>query len=245
MKSTGIITSIIGLCVFTLLLSACKKKDNSSSSSTTTTTTGTSTPGAVYGSLQASYSDYDLGTGNVTKDSLIIASFYASPNPTSLTTYVNAGTVTVNGINMIQALPQSYYLENTSVNMQTIVWSATGEGTVAPFSYSWTPIYPKISTPINIADTCYKSNGISVSLSGITNAGSVSVYLSQGSTSISKNSSSANGTISFNASELSGFATNNSLTIAILLTNLKRQAIGSVSYELIANHNYTKFSYLK
>lgn len=229
----------------TLLIVSCKKKDTTEPS--TSGNGGGTTTSGIYGNMQAGYYDYDYGGGVTTKDSMVIASFYQSPMSSVSPTNIYAGTVTVNGANLDYSPPQNYYIENThSVSMNSLVWNATGSGTVTPFSYTYTPVYPKISGAINISDTCYKSSGISVSLSGISNAsGSTIVYLYQGSNSLSKSIFTSAGTVNFTPTELSSFATNSSLSIMVFLTNVSQQTIGSVKYQFSGTYTYTKFSYLK
>jgi hypothetical protein len=249
MKTYILKLSSVFLCA-TLLIVSCKKKDTTEPSTPGTggvTTSGTN-PNGVYGNLQTGYYDYEDNLGVVTKDSLSIASFYQDAMSSVSPVEIYAGTVTVNGINLDYTSPQNYYIENThSSNMTTLVWAASGSGTVTPFSYTYTPVYPKITGPIVLQDTCHKSSGISISLSGINNSsgGGTSVYLYEGSHTASKTFFGTSGTVNFTPTDLSSFSVNNPLTIMVLLANANPISVGSVKYQFTSTYTYTKFSYLK
>lgn len=245
----SILNTCSALLVATLLIVSCKKKDTTEPSTPGTggvTTSGTN-PNGIYGNLQTGYYDYEDNLGVVTKDSLSIASFYQDVMSSVSPVEIYAGTVTINGMNLDYTPPQNYYIENThSSNMTTLVWAASGSGTVTPFSYTYTPVYPKISGPIVLQDTCHKSSGISISLSGInSSSGGTSVYLYEGSHSASKTFFGTSGTVNFTSSDLSSFSPNNPLTIMILLANANPISVGSVKYQFTSTYTYTKFSYLK
>lgn len=245
----SILNTYVALLFATLLIVSCKKKDTTEPSTPGTggvTTTGGTVAGGVYGNLQTGYYDYEDNQGLITHDSISIASFYESPMSSTAPVNVYAGTVTVNGINMDYTPPQNYYIENThTANMKTLVWSATGSGTVTPFSYSCTPVYPKVTGPITLQDTCHKTSGVSISLSGISNSASATVYLYEGSHSASKTIYGTSGIVNFTNTDLSSFSPNNPLTIMVLLINANQVSVGSIKYQIASTYTYTKFSYLK
>jgi len=234
--------SLIGL----LFLFSCKKKDTVPASTGAGTTGGTVSNG-IYGNLQAGYIDFDYGAGVVSRDSSAIASFYAEPMSASIPANIYAGTVTINGLPMTYNTPQNYYDESThSANMQNLSWAATGSGTVTAFSYSYSPIYPKVTTPINVPDTCYKSSGISVSVNGITNSnGGALVYVMQSGSPLYKSIFTSSGTVNFSPTDLASFSTNSPIFIQVLLTNTIQQAVGSVKYQFTSTYTFMKYGYLK
>lgn len=245
----SILNTYVALLFATLLIVSCKKKNTPDPSTPGTggVITGSTVPNGVYGNLQTGYYDYEDNQGLITHDSISIASFYESPMSSTAPVNVYAGTVTVNGINMDYTPPQNYYIENThTANMKTLVWSASGSGTVTPFSYTYTPVYPKITGPIVLQDTCHKLTGISISLSGVSSlSGSASVFLYEGNSSVSKTFFGTSGTVNFTSADLSVFSPNNPLTIMVLLINTNQLAVGNIKYQFASTYTYTKFSYLK
>jgi hypothetical protein len=207
----------------------------------------TPTSSGTMGDLQTGYYIYDYGHGVVTTDSMVIASFFSAPATSVTPTNISAGTVSLNGTTLKYNAPQNYYSDTTHhVNMQQLNWNATGAGTVAAFSYSYTPIYPKCTGGFSTLDTCIKANGIGIALNGISNVTSnVTIALYQGVNTISKTITAPNGSVYFTPSELSSFAVNVPLTINILLVNLANANVGSVNYGFVNTLTYNKFSYLK
>lgn len=237
------------LIVALFVVVSCKKKETTAPSTPGTggVTTGGIVAGGIYGNLQAGYVDVDYGAGVVTRDSSAIATFYESAMSSSVPTNIYAGTVTVNSLPMTYNSPQNYYYEPShTANMHTLSWTATGSGTVSAFSYSYTPAYPKVATPISLPDTCYKASGISVSLNGISNSnGGAMVYIMQGSTPVYKSLFTATGTVTFTSSDLSGFNVNSPIYIQVFLTNTIQPSVGNVTYQFTSTYTYMKYSYLK
>ena len=181
---------------------------------------------------------------------MIVAAFYASPATTSAPTNIYAGAVSANGTILQYQTPYNIYTDSTHlVNIHHMAFSATGAGTVTAFSYSYTPVYPELTSPIVLADTCVKSNGINISVPSVNNLNtSIHITIYQGtSTNISKYINSASGgTVTFSASDLTGFVGDYPITIVVSLYNLQSNAtVGSAVYGISSGLTYQRFCYLK
>lgn len=229
-------------------VSSCKKKDSTApATSGGGGTTGGLITNGIYGNMQVGYMDTDYGSGSVVRDSSAVAFFYESPVSTSISPSIYAGTVTVNGSSLNYNSTNNYYSRPVdSSAIQTLTWIATGSGTVVPFSYSYTPLYPTITSPVNLPDTSYKASGVTVNLSGIGNSSTgARVYLMQGSNMLNKAIYNSGGSVTFSAGELSAFSTNTYLYIEIILDNISQQTVGGVKYQFTSNYTYLKHGYLK
>lgn len=176
-----------------------------------------------------------------------MGTFYSAPATSAQPTTIYGGAVSLNGTLLKYNTLDNYYSDSThTINMQQLKWTATGAGTVAAFSYSYSPVYPKYSGSISLSDTFIKANGISISLSGISNV-STNVYVSlyQGSNMLTKYLTVPSGTVNFTSADLSGFVTNTPLTIHLFFINSTIVNVGLVKYGFTNTLNYNKLSYLK
>ncbi len=245
MKKAAII--ILGITFFI----SCKKKDNTTPDNTTNqpTTTGASTTGGgVMGNLQSGYTMLDMGNGLYSYDSSVVATFYNAPLINTQPTNIYAGVVSVNNKILQFDNAQTYYNDTTkNISMNQLSWNVAGNGIVAAFSHTHTPIYPKfVSSNISSLDTCLKSNGFTVTVNGVTNASFnsiVSIY--QGGNSVYKLISGPNSSVVFTPSDLAAFTSNAPATIYVFLVHNNSLQIGSVSYQFAGTYSYFKFSYLK
>lgn len=229
------------------VLNSCKKKDDATPANEAANTTGTTSNVGVYGNLQSGYNLLDYGGGNTTLDSNVLANFYSSAANNTAPTSIYAGTVSVNSNGLKFNNSSNYYIDTThTINIHQLNWAAIGTGTVSSFTYSYSPLYPKYSGTLSLQDTCIKSSGINISLTGITNANSgiiISVY--QGSNRVSKNFNAVSGTVNFSSTDLAGLTINSPLTISVYFINMNIVNVGSVNYTVTTFYQYIKFSYLK
>lgn len=238
--------TLIAVCIAIVsFVSSCKKKDSTApATSGGGGTTGGLITNGIYGNMQATYTDHDYGSGMLVQDSAVMVNFFENPMSAGTSNSIYGGTVTVNGVSLIFN-GSSYTLPVSTFSIKDLSWSATGSGTVAAFSYSYTPVYPKLSTPVSLPDTLYKSAGISVPFNGITNASSALVYVSQGSNFISKNITASSGTVTFSPAELANFSTNSAVFVDLVLANITHQTVGSANYQFSVTYSYQKSGYLK
>jgi hypothetical protein len=218
---------------------SCKKK-------TTPSGPAVSTP-QPYSEFKSKYTYYDQN-GVIGLDSMIRAVIYNMPyNPTSPSfNFVYGGNVTFNdstlnysgGIygcgNPLSACPK--------VNMRgPIKWDVPGSGTVTPFTYTFMPVYPIYTTGSQLQDTCVKANGITINLSGISNATSVFVSIGGVGKTIMLPSSS----VAFSTVDLASLPTNQNLIILIYISNKWTSTQGGILHGFNAVLEYYKYSYLK
>ncbi len=243
MKKSILFCSIATLLVFTF----CKKKDSTPAPAPSGTTTGGTTGGGASNSnMQTTYMITDYGN-TITTDSIVFASFYATPPTSVAPTSVSAGTVSLNSTVLN---PSNLPYENPfpmNINIHgSLNWNVTGSGTITAFTYSYLPSYPKYTGGNLLPDTCIKANGISIQISGVSNApgASVSVILSQ-NTTIFKYILGTSGTVTFSAAELSSYSTNSPIVILIMVSNITSATLGGIKHGFSNSLHYTKYSYLK
>jgi hypothetical protein len=180
---------------------------------------------------------------------MVFASFYAAPVTSVAPTTVFAGTVTLNGVNVpFQTSSSMYYIASSlPINIAgPLTWSVAGSGTIAAFNQAYTPSYPKYTDGNLLPDTCIKANGITITVSGVTNnQTSVYVALYSGSFSVGKSLLASNGSVVFTSTELANFPVNQPLTISLSLSNSYTATHNGLKHGFDNGINYQKISYLK
>ena len=227
---------------------ACKKKKDEPASPSTTPTTTYPTIGQVTASYM--YIDMVSAGMGISLDSTATARFSESQ---SSSTTINAGTVTLNGV-QLDNMSNSYYSpSSTPLNINNaLTWSVTGSGTLSAFSHSFMPSYAKYTGGSLLPDSCIKSSGITLNITGVTNSPSlplkstpIMVSVSQGTVFAYKTMSGTSGTVSFSPSEISGMTTNSFFYVMINFQNYKLERIGDVSHQFNTSLYYMKYVYLK
>ncbi len=237
----------------------CKKKNettdlspvNSSTSTTPTTTispsqTMTPSAGDDYCLLTTTY-EY-LDTGIISMGSIVIASFYTSPFPTNGNlTY--GGNLKLNNVNIPYNSTQKFYYyspNNLDIDIGAVLtWSTSGSGTITAFQQSFTPFYPKYTGGNLLPDTCIKSNGINLTINGITdNQDSVEIVVHDGTHTINKIIAS-NGIVSISSTELASFFINKRFYIQISTSNVFTAIHNGIKYGFGNGIRYNKTCYLK
>lgn len=220
---------------------SCKKKNNDPAPVPNTNPIVAS---EAYSNHQADYYYLDYG-GTVTKDSMVVVSYYQSP-PTSsvMPVFVSAGNVYFNGSPLTYSTNQYQNSGPVSIN-GAITWSVSGSGTITAFAHTYTASHPSYTGGNLLPDTCQKSAGIAITVSGVSNAASVSVSLFQGTNKLSQQIFTINGTAFFSATDLSSFATAQPITININCGNYKTETLGGVLHGFSNNVFYNKIAYLK
>jgi hypothetical protein len=228
-----------------LLAASCKKTDTTTTTTPTTTTPTTTGPTAAtpsFGntsnlsgaliSVEMKYTSQP--TGSPIPIDLVseigTAVFY---NPAGSGTSVDAGTVSVNTINLDKATNNSYSkLATTGLTPATLnlitgspatsSWSIGGSSSVAAFTYDHVTAFPSFTGTMPASIT--KASGVSFTFnsSTVTGADSVIVVIAAGSSSFTKSYSKTAGTITISASDLSGFPTvsDNSATLEVCPYNV-------------------------
>lgn len=221
-----------------IFLISCKKKEEKSPSLTTSTST------YPYSVLQTAYTYVDNGS-TVTLDSSVIASFFQSPMDVFPPTFIQAGNVSLN--DSVLYFNTEAYENATPINLsQSLKWSVSGSGTITAFTHSYIPSYPKYTGGNLLPDTCTKSSGITLNISGLSNLQNyIFVSISQGSSAYLSKQLSGSGTVVFTASELSSFTTNSSFHLEIVFQNTKTETLGGVIHSFNNNVWYIKNPYLK
>lgn len=227
----------IALSVFIV---SCKKKEKN----TTPPASTNNVVAGAYSNHQADYYYLDNGT-TVTKDSMVFVSYFQSPpTGTASIVKVNAGNVYLNGTALNYS--SGTYQNGGPLKVSGLItWSVSGSGTVTAFVHSYTASHPSYTGANLLPDTCIKSSGININVSGVSNVSSVSVGLYQGSSSLMKQLFSFNGNVNFTSTELASFSTMQPITIMVDCGKYKTEILGGVEHGFSNNLVYNKISYLK
>ncbi|MBP7810218.1 MAG: hypothetical protein KA163_13070 [Bacteroidia bacterium] len=243
------LTKALSIVLILIISFSCKKKkDEPLPPSTNSSTTGAPTIGQITSSYM--YIDQVSAGGGVSVDSSSNARFSASQ---SSTLTVDAGTVTLNGV------PFNNFSNSYSSPFSPIInikdaqnWSVSGSGTITAFSHSFIPSYAKYTGGNLLPDTCTKSNGLTVNISGLINSPSlplqrapIIVQVYQGSVFMYKTINGTSGTVNFSATELAGMTTGSFMNILIGFQNYKLEQFGGNGYQFNNSVYYMKYTYLK
>ncbi|MBL7682430.1 MAG: hypothetical protein JNK00_03630 [Flavipsychrobacter sp.] len=213
-----------------IIAGSCVKTDDitptTTPTPTTPTTTGPTPPSptpsgsdisGVLVSIKMDYSTQPAGSPiPVTLVSEIgTAAFYNTPGGS---TFVDAGTVSVNNNNLEKASNNAYTkLATTGLTPSSLdfgsgssaksAWNVSGSGSVTAFSYTHTATFPDYSGTVPSSVT--KASGLSFSFNSSTLSGadSVIVVIAAGSTTITKTYAANAGTVNISASDLSALPT--------------------------------------
>ncbi len=247
----------ISVCVCLALLStftACKKAEDvtptpTPTTPTTPTTTTTSTPSPKVGSVDGVLVSLRVDMNTVTAGYPItlttenaVASFFTS---TGATTFVDAGTVSVNSINLEKQTNYTYYKTATTgmtpsdmgFNSTNSSWSVGGAGSVPAFNYDHNVPFPKFTG--TIPETVTRSSGLSISVGGdISNADSIILFMVKDTVSLIRTFSGNATSISLSASDLTAFpaVTDKSAILEIVPYRVTMKAQGSKNYAFIKEY---------
>lgn len=215
--------SIIYLFLICTLIYSCKKKDNTPepSPSPSGNTSGPTADGfSALFSTQLIYSIFGTSTTTLSyANNMAIAANSDFTNFNFSTgLLLNMGTVNVNSVQFKNM--SGYYLDSTYnfVAGPPYIWQCSGNA-IPAFTYTNSNSYPSYSNYTLWPDTISKSAGLSLPLSGITNATEARIFLSvTGATSPANTAtiilSTASG-YSFNPSALSSLSTATTAAIQI------------------------------
>lgn len=251
MKEISRIAVVLGV-ICTLTVISCKKEDKEPAP--------TPTPSGVLGGPYQTYSYFRTGysvtesNGVVYVDSSsVFAMFY--DQPTYPNNKIPAGNVSINSLSLTPDQSNFYQYQFFSGPMNisnTLHWNVTGAGTITAFTHSYTPSYPRYSGADLLPDTCVKANGLSVSITGVSNRSglipglSISVYQSSPTyVQINKSTQTSSGTVSFSASELAGFDTSESFYLLVSINNYTSVNVSNVFRAFSCDYQYTKEIYFK
>ncbi len=197
-----------------------------------------------YSILQTAYR-YANNNNVISLDSTALAIFSDAPLNSSLN-YVDAGDVSLNDSGFYYF--SGVYSNSTAINISAnLKWTVAGSATISPFSYTYSASYPKYTGGNLLPDTCYKSSGITITISGVSNTtNGVSVFINQSSaTSITKYLPTPNGVINISAAELSSYSVNAAIYIELMFSNTHQQTFGGKAHQFNNDVSYNKISYLK
>lgn len=234
-----------------LFTTSCDKVKNTTTPTTPTTPTTTSptppspTPsgGVISGAMVSVMMDYKITQAGFEvpfNSDIASALFYSTPGGT---TYVDAGTVSVNTYNLDKSANLTYMkMANsgttpTDLNMETSsAWSVGGSGSVTAFSYTHTGAFPKYTGTVPTSIT--KSSGLSFTFNTSTISGScdsIIVVVAGGSKSFNKSFAANAGTVTISASDLSGFptVTDNTAIIEVCPYKVLLNVIGGKTYAFV------------
>lgn len=238
---------IITFALSTVLVS-CKKKENTPEP--TSTTTG-STPTASTASFSALFSNqliYSIfGTSTSTLNYGFNNAFVANTDFDNFNypvgTFLNVGTVSANGIVFKNNF--GYYMDTTYnfIPSPPCTWIASGNA-IPSFTYTNNDSYSTYSAYTTWTDTISKSAGLTLPLTGITNATEARIYLSvTGATTTAGTGTvvlSSSSSFSFSPSSLSALST---ATTAGIQIDFYRNNIQTINGKKMNFRNVT--SYIK
>lgn len=236
----GKIFNII-LALSLLLSLACKKKKNEPEPTPITSYNSWD----AYSSIQTTKHTSD-NLGVLWHDSSSLAVFYDRPIKYTNANYVSAGIVKLN--DSVLYYNSGIYSCYQDINITAPVkWTVTGSGTITPFDYTITPSYPKYTGGGLLPDTCIKANGITVTMSGVSNnTQGVSLFLNGSSGMTNKFiSGSGNGSVTFTAADLASFNVNSSINLQLMMSNYNTLAVNGVVHSFISTTSYQKVIWLK
>jgi hypothetical protein len=237
---------LISLSLFlSLVFFSCKKKDKAEEPVPAQTPSTTQLTGD-WGTFLSSYgtNDYSYNGGTIQSDSAVTASFYDTP--ASGKTYIAAGTVSVNGVALIQnAGPPIYYSKTNGPQIRTMNWNISGSGTISAASFSYVPGYPNYGGSIVIPDTVSQSAGFNITIGPVTNlTNSISVTVFQ-TASVNKFIATTPGTVNISPTEISGFTDSSTFRVIISAFNYSNATLNGKQYGINASRSYMKYVYLK
>jgi hypothetical protein len=238
-------TFLASVLLVSLLFCNCKKEDKPKEENDPPPVVTLPSFNNVNGMIQALYAINESGN-NTMIDSSVAIGFYESPSKT--TTFVDAGNVSVNSVSLTFSSFSGYQnFGPEKVNLHnTLNWSVSGSSssTVAPFTYSDLPVMPKYTGYGALPDTCVKSSGVSLNISGISNFNTATAILMQDSQSKFK-VIAGNGTVTFSAQDLAAFNTTTPAQLMITVSNLNTIKINNVPYNRLYSTVFNKVIVLK
>ncbi|MES2131673.1 MAG: hypothetical protein V4506_04940 [Bacteroidota bacterium] len=242
MKSLLII--IVTVMLFSSL--SCKKKNTTPDP--LPPTYGTSTTPPNYGTLQTMLIQYYNGHTFMRTDSMLTASFYASPVTSTLSTMVNAGTVSFNNIRLQNTTNQ--YQDSThtlNIHQANSVWNISGSSSVPAFSYTVTPSYPTFIGNNLLPDSVSKAAGVVITLVGASNIANygIAVEIISGGVIAHKSLAPNQTSCTFLSSDLALLSPSTNAMIIIVFSNGTQQTFGGKAYAFDNVLEHIKYIKLK
>ena len=240
--------SLLIIIITVMLLSCLSCKKKSTTPDPLPQTYGTSTTSGNYGTLQTMLIQYYDRHTYMHTDSMLTASFYASPVTSTLSTMVNAGTISFNNVQLQNATNQ--YQDSThTINVHRVnsVWNVSGSNSVPAFSYTVTPSYPTFIGNNLLPDSVSKAAGVVITLVGannITNYG-IRVEIVSGGAIAYKNLAPNQTSCTFLSSDLALLSPSTNAMIIIVFSNGTQQTFGGKAYAFDNVLEHIKYIKLK
>lgn len=214
--------TLLASAAMVIMVTSCDKKTTTTTPTTTPTSTSPTPPSptvnasdvsGVLVSINMEYNSQPTGSPiPITLNSeLASAFFYSTPGSS---TFVDAGTVSVNTYNLDKATNNAYSkigtvgmtpssLDFGSGSSSKSAWVVGGSGSVTALNYSHNIAMPDYSSTLPTSVT--KASGISFTFNSgsLTGADSVIVLIASGNTSVTKTYAATAGTVTISASDLS------------------------------------------
>jgi len=228
-----------------LLLSACSKTSEvvPENPVTTSPSAPTITMSDGFGALAAVRSVSYTTVAGITIPLEVNTAVAAFPTAMGSSTFVDAGTVTLNGKGLTKSSNNAYVYQNLTdpLSFSTITWNVSGSASVPAITYTDDKSIPDYSGFSTLPTTVTRSAGVTISLgSAISNADSVYVTLTDYSNhQILKRVSGSAAECVFSASELSGFVAGQGM-VQVCPWNYKAEDISSKRFYFIIESAYTK-----
>ena len=184
-------------------------------------------PPVVYNGV---FSSSIYAVGNGTFDTTYFTSEYAGITSNALnhstlkdlSNMVDAGNVSLNGIQFEQPIsPVHYYEDNSNSNPFSTphIWSISGSATIPAFTFTNNNSYPIFQGYMNLPDSFHHSTGVVIPLTNYSNVDEIEVHFitTLGKMTDSKFFPSNSDTIRISASEFPPVGPNNFVTLYLFL----------------------------
>ena len=172
-----------------------------------------------------------------TQIGLGVAVFYETPGAT---TFLDAGTVVLNELALTKQSNNSYAFQPSASNASGIdftggsSWNVSGTADVAAFAFAPSISFPSLDA-VSSGETVNKSNGYTLTTTGVIGADSVIFQVGTVLKTVAGNATSC----TFSSSELSGLSTGTSI-VQIAAYKMQNETITSKNYYFINESVVTK-----
>ena len=248
---------ILAISISILLLGACKKSSPTTSSgpggSTNNTSITSSNATSWYGLLAVGKTQNYLGS--IMQSLVYNANAYFSSTATNYgnpATVVTVDSVKLNGMPFMYFSSEALYYDTSGFftgNAQAITYPYTfkivGNNGIPSFTYIENGPFPSYTGYANIPDTIYKNTGVTIFLTGITNADVVSIDFNDGTSASGHEigqqlSTPIPASINFSASSMSQFNVTNTAQIEITLNKMDVKNVYGKPMLFSTTYNFTK-----
>lgn len=160
--------------------------------------------------------------------------------------YLDAGNITLNGIVFKKRSPILYYSDTTyTAHALPNSWAVSGQGNVPAFTFSNTNSYPAYNGYSTLTDTIKLGQSNTISLSGISGANQIQIYLydyPQSHTSTIKYVSGSSTSVTFSPNEINTLTSTNTGFLTVISIKDTFQTFGGKQYKFEVGYQLQKLN---